>query len=338
MTKPRVSLLIPVCDADATLERSLRSALGQSYADLEVVVVLNGITDQSREIVRAIASQDERVRVFEREAANLAEALDDGLRRCRGELVVRHDADDHMEPERVARQVSALDEHPEWIGVTALVRSVGLGAEPGEGMGRHVAWLNSLETPEAIRAGPLIDAPMAHPAVTFRRQEVIDAGGYRDGDFPEDHELWLRLFEAGALFGSVRETLVDWTDRPERFTRTNIRCRDEARRRLVHDYLASGPLANGRRVRIWGAGPFGKRHARELQARFGCVDDLIDIDPKKIGREVAGGLTVVSHRSIEEPDGRLILLAVGSAGARAQIEAFLAERGHRAERDYLPVH
>ena len=312
--------------------------MAQTYADLEVVLVLNGITDQSAEIARAFAARDPRVRLFRRAEANLALALSDGLERCVGELVVRHDADDRMAPTRVALQVSALDAHPRWIGVTAKVRSVGLDAPPGEGMGRHVDWLNSLNTPESIRAGRFIDAPLAHPAVTFRRQEVIDAGGYRDGDFPEDHELWLRLFEGGALFGCVPETLVDWTDRPDRFTRTNTRCRDEARRALVHSYLASGPLAGGRRARIWGAGPFGKRHARDLHRRLDCVDDLIDIDPKKVGRLVAGGLPVVSHTSIGSPDGRLILLAVGSPGARQQIEAFLGERGHRPERDYLPVH
>jgi glycosyltransferase involved in cell wall biosynthesis len=338
LKKPRASLLIPVCDAEATLESALASALAQTYDDLEVVVVLNGITDRSAEIAREVANQDSRVQLFERDEANLAEALTEGLERCAGELIVRHDADDLMDPRRVALQIDALDAHPEWVGVTAGVRSVGLHAPPGEGMGRHVDWLNSLITPESIRAGRFIDAPLAHPAVTFRRLEVIAAGGYRDGDFPEDHELWLRLFEGGALFGRVEETLVDWTDRPERFTRTNPRCRDEARRDLVHTYLASGPMADGRRARIWGAGPFGKRHARDLHRRFGCVDDLIDIDPKKVGRLVAGGLPVVSHESIGPPDGRLILLSVGSAGARAQIEAFLRERGYEIERDYLPLH
>lgn len=338
MKKPRASVLIPVHDAEQTLERSLSSALAQTYEELELVVVLNGITDGSGEIARRVVAEDPRVRLLERARANLAEALAEGLSLCSGEFIVRHDADDWMAPSRVALQVAALDAHPEWIGVTAGVRSVGLDAGPGAGMTRHVQWLNSLTTPEAIRAGRFIDAPLAHPAVTFRRDPVRAAGGYRDGDFPEDHELWLRLFERGALFGRVDDVLVDWTDRPDRFTRTNARCRDEARRGLVHRYLASGPLAGERRARVWGAGPFGKRHARELHRHLGCVDDLIDIDPKKVGRSVAGGLPVVSHESVGAPDGRLILLAVGSAGARAQIESFLEERGHRVERDFLALH
>ena len=266
-----------MCDAEETLPAALRSALDQTFTQLELVVVLNGITDASAHIVRRVASGDPRVRILERPEAQLALALQAGLEACRGELVVRHDADDTMDPRRVALQVDALDANPQWVGVTCGVRCVGLGDAPGEGMMRHVAWLNGLRTPEAIRSGRFIDAPLAHPAVTFRRRAVMEIGGYRDGDFPEDHDLWLRLFESGASFGRVEDTLVDWTDRPDRFTRTNTRCRDEARRHLVHTYLGSGPLAGGRRARIWGAGPFGKRHARDLHGRFDCVDDLIDI-------------------------------------------------------------
>jgi glycosyltransferase involved in cell wall biosynthesis len=338
LTKPQASILVPVWNAEVTLEAALRCALGQTMGALEVLVVLNGVTDRSGQIARDLAASDPRLRIFELPKANLAEALQWGLERCAAELVVRHDADDHMEPTRVAAQVTALRDHPDWLGVTCKVRCVGLGEEPGAGMVRHVDWLNSLSSPEDIRSARFIDAPLAHPAVTFRRDAVLGAGGYRDGDFPEDHELWLRLMEGGARFGRVDEELVHWTDRADRFTRTDPRCRDEARRHLVHSYLGSGPLSGGRRARIWGAGPFGKRHARDLHRRLGCVDALIDIDPKKVGRVVAGGLTVISMEDVGPPDGRLTLLAVGSPGARGEIATFLEARGHVLGRDFLPLH
>jgi glycosyltransferase involved in cell wall biosynthesis len=331
-------VLVPVWNAQTTLQAALRCALDQTLVDLELVVVLNGVTDGSGQIARDLAATDSRIRILERPEANLAEALQWGLERCRAELVVRHDADDHMEPNRVAAQVAALSAHADWTGVTCGVRCVGLGEAPGAGMARHVDWLNGLASPEDIMAARFIDAPLAHPAVSFRRDAVLEAGGYRDGDFPEDHELWLRLMEGGARFGRVDHELVHWTDRPDRFTRTDPRCRDEARRHLVHTYLASGPLRGGRRVRVWGAGPFGRKHARDLQARFECVDSLIDIDPKKVGRTVAGGLPVVGLDDVGPPDGRMTLLAVGSPGAREEIKAFLEARGHVLERDFLPLH
>ncbi|MEE2779861.1 MAG: glycosyltransferase [Myxococcota bacterium] len=335
---PRVSVLLPVHDAEETLAASLETVARQTLEDHEVVLVLNGCSDRSPAVAQRYADRDPRVRVLTLESANLVSALNYGLESCRATLVARHDADDLMEPQRLSLQVSALEANPQWDVVTCGVRCSGIGGhEPGAGMLRCVQWLNGLGSPEAIRQARFIDAPVVHPAVMFRRDVVVSVSGYRDGDFPEDHDLWLRLLERGTIFGRIPEVLVDWRDRADRFTRTDPRCRDDARRALVHRHLLSGPLKGGRRCRIWGAGPYGRRHARDLHALSGLVDDLIDIDPKKIGRQVAGGLPVVGSDSVVEPDGRLILIGVASPGARQKIEGFLTERGHQSERDYLAL-
>ena len=324
-------------DAEETLPGALGSIATQTLTDHEVILVLNGVTDDSTAIARAVAARDPRVRLLELPDPDLVGALNAGLQACRAPLVARFDADDLMMPTRLRDQLAHLTEQPDLTLVTSAVTCTAIGApHPGPGMLRHVAWLNRLTTHEAMRAGRFIDAPVAHPAVTFRRDAILSAGAYRRGDFPEDHDLWLRLFEAGHRFGHTPGTLTDWRDRPARLTRTAAPYRDEARRTHVHRFLLSGPLA-GRRARVWGAGPFGKRHARELTAAGAAVDDLIDIDPKKIGRRVAGGLPVVHADSVGAPDGRLVLLAVGSRGARQEIIAYLAARGHQPERDYLAL-
>lgn len=334
-----MTVLVPVHDAEATLLEALECVLAQTLADLELLVVLNGITDGSGSIARALAARDRRVRVLELPEASLVRALNLGLCEARGELIARHDADDWMAPRRLELQAAALDAHPEWSGVTARVACVGLhGAEPGPGMVRHVAWLNGLDTPEAIAAERFIDASMAHPAVTLRRSVLDVEGGYREGDFPEDHDLWLRLLGRGHRFGMVPELLVHWRDHPARLTRTDPRLRDAARWSLVYDHLLAGPLGGGRRCRIWGAGPYGRKHARNLQKLGVSVDDLVDIDPRKIGVRVSGGRLVVDAESVGPPDGRLVLLAVASQGARKKITTFLDARGYTAERDFLALH
>jgi len=336
--RPKVSVLLPVHEAEDTLGASLDTVERQTLKDHEVVLVLNGCSDGSAAVAQRYADRDPRVRVLTLEAASLVSALNRGLEVCEAPLVARHDADDLMQPERLSLQVDALERNPDWDLVTCGVRCTGVGVyEPGAGMLRCVQWLNGLISSDAIRQARFIDAPVVHPAVVFRREVVVDVGGYRDGDFPEDHDLWLRLLERGSVMGRVPQVLVDWRDREARFTRTDPRCRDEARRALVHRFLLSGPLSNGRRCRIWGAGPYARRHARGLRSLGVVVDDLIDIDPKKIGRQVAGGITVVSSDTVGTPDGRLILVGVASPGARAEIERFLSERGHLPERDYLAL-
>jgi glycosyltransferase involved in cell wall biosynthesis len=338
MSFPRVSVLMPVCDAAATLAAALDSVRAQTLREHEVVVVLNGCTDGSREIVAAYGRADERVRPIHVPGRGLVAALNVGLVAARAPLVARLDADDRMLPERLAAQAAALGAHPEWVAVTCGVRYLAApGAAAGAGMARHVAWLNGLATPAAIRAARFIDAPVAHPAVTLRRQAVLDAGGYHDGPFPEDSELWLRLLAAGPVIGRVPDVLVEWRDRPDRLTRVDPRYRREAAQALAHRFLLAGPLAGGRAARVWGAGPYGRRHARDLGRAGARIDDLIDIDPRKLGRRVAGGLPVRGPDTVGAPDGRLILVAVAAAGARETISAYLEERGHLRERDFLPL-
>ncbi|MBI5482190.1 MAG: glycosyltransferase [Deltaproteobacteria bacterium] len=335
---PRVSVVLPVRDAEATLAAALESVAAQSLADHEVVVVLNGCRDGSEAVARAHAARDPRVRCLTLPQAGLVPALDAGLRAARAPLVARLDADDRMCPPRLARQVAALGEHPEWAAVTGGVRHVAaVDGTRGDGMARHVDWLNGLETPDEIRAARFIDAPVAHPAVSFRQDAIRGLGGYRDGPFPEDYDLWLRFFAAGLACGRVTDLVVEWRDRGDRLTRTDPRYAPDAVRALKHRFLLDGPLAGGRHCRVWGAGPYGRRHARDLGRAGALVDDLVDIDPRKVGRRVAGGRPVVGLDAVGPPDGRLVLLAPASRGAREQVAAFLEARGHRVERDYLAL-
>lgn len=336
---PRVTVLVPVYNAESTLAESLECVLAQTLADFELLVVLNGVSDGSAEIVREFAARDGRVRTLELPDASLVGALNLGVAEARADVIARHDADDWMAPRRLELQLAALAAHPEWSAVTAKVLCEGLGGdEPGRGMERHVAWLNGLETPEAIMEERFIDAPVAHPAVMVRTQVLRDEGSYRQGDFPEDHDLWLRLLGRGHRFGMVPELLVHWRDHATRLTRTDPRLRDAARWFLVYEHLLAGPLAGGRHCRIWGAGPYGRKHARNLQTLGVVVDDLVDIDPRKIGVRVSGGRLVVDAETVGPPDDRLVLLAVASIGARKKITTFLEARGYTAERDFLALH
>ena len=190
--KPRVSVLLPVHDGGDTLEESLGTVAQQTLEDHEVVLVLNGCADQSEAVARRRSEADPRVRVLSLDSAGLVPALNRGLEACRAPLVARHDADDLMEPERLALQVRAMEQHPEWDLVTCGVRCTGVGDhQPGAGMLRCVQWLNGLDSSAAIRQARFIDAPVVHPAVVFRRDLVVGAGGYRDGDFPEVHHRLL---------------------------------------------------------------------------------------------------------------------------------------------------
>ncbi len=158
------------------------------------------------------------------------------------------------------------------------------------------------------------------PSVTFRREVLLRAGGYQDYGWPEDYDLFLRLYLAGVRFAKLPEVLVEWREHPDRLTRTDSRYSLENFLRLKAHYLALGPLAGRDAVVMWGAGMVGRRLGKQL-VRLGVpVEAYIDIDPRKIG-STRHGRPVLPPEALPEWWGRFknpaLLAAVGSRGARA---------------------
>ncbi len=340
---PEVSIVLPAHRDGATLGDALADVRAQTGCRWECLLLLDGADAATARVAHAVAAEDTRIRLIERPHRGLVATLNEGVALARSPIVVRFDADDRMHPERAARLLAALSADPALTVVTSHVAWESLSPETdGRGMARHCAWLNGLHGHDDLMAMRFVDAPLAHPAVAYLREHVLPFGPYRDGDFAEDHDLWLRLFAAGHRFAVIPEPLVTWRDRPSRLTRSDTRYRDDRRKRLVHDHLVAGPLAApGRPIRVWGAGAYGRRHVRGLRTAAAArgVDlnfkDFIDIDPKKVGRRLQGDLPVIHADDLGPPDGALLLVAVAAAGARALIEAELASRGWARERDYL---
>jgi glycosyltransferase involved in cell wall biosynthesis len=128
---PRITVLMPVHNGEPYLDASVRSILGQTYGDFEFLVIDDGSTDGSARILRAY--QDPRFRIVENgRNLGVVETLNRGLSLSRGEYVARMDCDDESLPERLERQVSFLDSHPE-VGV------LGTSGDLIDGDGRFLA-------------------------------------------------------------------------------------------------------------------------------------------------------------------------------------------------------
>jgi cellulose synthase/poly-beta-1,6-N-acetylglucosamine synthase-like glycosyltransferase len=329
-----VTVALPVFDAEATLAEAIHSVRAQTFTAWELLVVCNGCQDGSVAIAQAAAAVDPRVHVHVLDTPNVTLAANHAFEQAKGALVARIDADDRMPPERLAAQVLAMQDNPGWSACSGRVEHDGA---PG-GMARHVAWLNGLASPGDITHQRFVDSPVANPSTMIRTGLARSLGGYADGDFAEDYDLWLRLLADGGVIGKVDAPVLVWRDLATRLTRTDPRYGDAAMRSLKHRHLMMGPLEGGARpCRIWGSGPYGKRHARGLVAAGANVVEFIDIDPKKIGGVAAGGIPVHGPDRLGPPDGVLTLIAAASRGARGTITARLGALGHRLGTDVLPV-
>ena len=164
-------------------------------------------------------------------------------------------------------------------------------------------------------------------------------GGYRQGDFPEDYELWLRWLEAGVVMAKLPETLLTWNDPPQRLSRVDPRYAAEAFHRIKAGYLARFLAARNPfhpDVIVAGAGRITRRRACHLLDYGVRITAWLDVDPRKVDKVVAGRPVWPLFR-VPPPDACFVVPYVASRGATAFLTTFLEARGFVAGRSYLPA-
>ena len=330
---------MPCFNAQSTLDEAIDSILKQTFSNFELIAVDDGSTDQTANRLRDWAAKDPRVRILSLSHAGIIEALNAGLVACKSELIARMDADDRAHPERLARQVDYLNGHPELAVVGSYVEAFPR-KKVQEGFRRYVEWLNSLDTPELIARDIFVESPLTHPSAMIQASWLKRVGGYQEHGWPEDYDLWLRLYVAGAQFGKVDKVLLEWREQPDRLTRTDSRYSVENFLRAKAHYLCQGPLSDREAVVVWGAGQMGRRISKHLERCGAPLVAFVDIDPKKIG-SVKRGLPILSAddlpKLLKQYKDPVVLAAVGSRGARQLIREQLDEMGLVETKDYWAV-
>lgn len=329
---PAISILMPFRDAAATVARAVGDLRAQTLANWELVAVDDGSTDGSAGVVLAAAEGDRRVRVLGNTGApGIVGALQTAVDAARAEWLARMDADDRCRRDRLERQWERTADGD------VILSNVELLDGGAGGMARYVEWANSLADHEAICHGRFIENPVIHPTVMMRRQAYEAVGGYRDVEWAEDHDLWLRMLQAGRRFVKIGEPLVAWRDSPGRLTRTDPRYDTKARQRLRAWHLSRLAEVGERGVAIAGAGPIGKSLARVLVAEGVEVKGFFEVHPRRIGERIHG-VEVAGIESLGRKWREAVLLSsVGLPGVREEIRGLAVEAGYREGSDFWCV-
>lgn len=334
---PSVSVVMPVRDAAATLPACLASVLRQRAGDFELLAVDDGSSDESPALLAAAARADPRVRVLSPGRVGLVAALNLGLAEARAPLVARMDADDLMHPDRLGLQSAHLAARPELALVASRVALFPRRAVRG-GYAEYVRWQNRVLTPAQVSANIYVEAPFAHPSVMLRRDAVLALGGYADGPFPEDYELWLRMHEAGLPMAKLPRVLLAWRESPGRASRNDPRYAREAFDGLRAAFLARDPrLRTGRELVYWGAGRPTRLRARRLIDQGFPPAAWVDVDPRKIGQTVWGAPVRPRQWLAGLRPRPFVLVYVTGHGNYDLISGWLAEMGYAPGEDYLFV-
>lgn len=194
----RIDVLIPVFNAGATVRSAIDSIRAQTVSDIRIIVVDDGSTDETADILAGLARLDTRIHVITKPNGGIVDALNVGLAECTADYVARHDADDIAYPHRLETQMAYLDANADCIGVSSFARQVDRN---GRTNGLAVFPPPESSDPEWV---PCREPYLLHPFLMVRRRSVTAIGGYRHVHHAEDADLCWRLQAAGRLYNVPR--------------------------------------------------------------------------------------------------------------------------------------
>jgi len=201
-----ISVLIPSRNSEKTIEKSIRSVLDQNgNHDIEVLCIINGTTDKTQEVVESI--RDERIKIFH-SSPGIVPALNEGIRRSRGDYIARQDSDDVWMQNKILKQMDFLDKNPQ-IDVLGTQLNVVDGED-------NFIRTTSYPTDHQSIATRILwgENSLGHPSVVFRKRILDKCSGYFDL-FPlaEDLDLWTRCIP-WFKFANLNEPLVQYKHVP----------------------------------------------------------------------------------------------------------------------------
>ena len=329
-----VSILMPVFNAEETLVECLDSIFLQTLQDFEIIAMNDFSTDRSVEILRSY--HDSRIHVVDNQNKGIVSALNSGLKLCQSDFVARMDADDVMYAQRLEKQFDVLSNKPD---ITLCATQVRKFPEKiiKRGYIEYMRWQNACLTKHDIQNQIYIESPFAHPSVMFRKRRVTELGAYREGEFPEDYELWLRLFHAGETMMKLDEVLLDWRESDSRLSRTSSRYSEAAFEKLRAEYLVKDKRLQNRKIVFWGAGRKTRQRTQYLIDQGINPVAWLDIDRKKVGNDYHGVKTFLPDWLLRQEKKPFVLNYVRNHGARDFCRQYLDEAGYVMGEDYLDV-
>ena len=203
---PKISIVMAAYNEEGDIGRALESILAQSFVEWELIVIDDGSTDSTADIVRFYAEKDSRINLVCNDTnLELSASLNKGIGLSRADLIARADADDINLPERLAKQYKYLQIHHD-------VDVLGTAAYLLDENGHRANSFSYPETHSELEALPFLKIQFFHPSVMIRRRFFETAGLYNP-DYPnaEDKEMWLRGLSAGCRYANLGEPLIEYS-------------------------------------------------------------------------------------------------------------------------------
>ena len=187
------------------LEDALESIFRQSVPSDDIVLVCDGpLTPSLEEVIRKMRlTYGDALRPVRLEKnMGLGNALNEGIRHCRHELIARMDSDDISYPDRCEKQLKVFSSMPEVSICSGVIEE--FSEDPARTTSRRVLPQYHAEILQFAKSRN----PFNHPCVMYRKSAVLTAGSYQDFYLLEDYYLWLRMLQNGCIGYNLQEPLL----------------------------------------------------------------------------------------------------------------------------------
>ena len=185
--EPKISVAMAVYNGEKYLREAVDSILNQTFTDFEFIIINDGSTDRTREILESY--NDPRIVLINQEHIGFTKSLNKGIALAKGDYIARQDADDISMPERLEKQLEFLENN----------KNVALLGTAAKIVDERGMYFQTIEFPcdySSIQKGIKRYNPFIHGSVMFKREYFFDLGGYRDFFWTsQDYDLWLRFIE-----------------------------------------------------------------------------------------------------------------------------------------------
>jgi glycosyltransferase involved in cell wall biosynthesis len=232
-SQPLLSVCMPVYNAEQYVRLATQSILDQTFRDFEFIIIDDGSTDTSHEILEEFAAKDTRIRLISRPNTGYTVALNEAVALAKAPFLARMDADDISMPDRFEKQISYLEAHPECV----LVGSRILTIDPfGSPLYEPAHKLVHDDIERQLLSG--VGWAIVHPVSMMLRSAILELGGYRVEMEPaEDLDLFLRLAERGKI-ANLPQILLHYRQHIKSVNHTRYEEQNRATRVIVAEAYA----------------------------------------------------------------------------------------------------
>lgn len=202
-----ISVVMPVYNGEKFLKQSIESILNQTYNDFEFIIINDGSTDNSLEIIKRYVAIDERIILISQENKGIVEALNKGIDISSGKYIARMDCDDISLPNRFKVQLDFMRENTNVDILGTYISAIGQSEDE---MRRVEKWFNVSVTDKNKLERSLVSTVLCHPSIIMT-SEFSKKNKY-DSKYPqiEDYELFLRAISKGYKLCNIQEVLFKY--------------------------------------------------------------------------------------------------------------------------------